>query len=620
MGLGVAAQPQDALQPRLGRPRRQTVERAQAIRVVGRGPAALDRRGRSRLPCRQAAELPSSAGHRRPRRARRRRSLHHAGRREGLAVRPQWPARRAAADALRAGGVAGAQSAVQAAVQPHQGELPAPGEPHQPVASGARQRGVPLRGHHLPVDRAPHRRRHEPLPSLPLRAAAGVLLRGVARAGARAQPGQRWLGDHRQRAHRGRGPRVGDRAPGAAADRRPGDPSGGPPLSLGGRWQRRCQRRFRQRPARHRARPQRAHPGIQGSDLRHPPRASSHRAGAAALRRRAPAPRGHHRDYRQHPHDPTRGLAVSVRASGGLLGPLNPARGAGWQDPPPRKGFFTDTSLCIGCKACEVACKEWNRIPEDGLAMLGTSYDNTGGLGASTWRHVAFIEQRKPMRMLPVANGMGDSPASGAASDVINPARGAADFRWLMSSDVCKHCTHAACLDVCPTGALMRTELGTVVVQEDICNGCGYCVPACPFGVIERREGDRTVHNAGVAQKCTLCYDRIGEGMTPACAQACPTESIQFGDLEELRERARERVGTLRAAGVSDARLYLDDQKDGIGGGGAFFLLLDEPEVYGLPPDPVVSTRELPAMWRTAAVAGLGLLAGAAAAFAGRRR
>ncbi|MGH7721784.1 MAG: 4Fe-4S dicluster domain-containing protein [Candidatus Dormibacteria bacterium] len=294
-----------------------------------------------------------------------------------------------------------------------------------------------------------------------------------------------------------------------------------------------------------------------------------------------------------------------------FVGPLDAARGAGWQDPPPRKGFFTDTSLCIGCKACEVACKEWNHVPEDGLTMLASSYDNTGGLGASTWRHVAFIEQRKPIRMLPVRDG----GAVGAATIPDGPQ----DFRWLMSSDVCKHCTQAACLDVCPTGALMRTEFGTVVVQADICNGCGYCVPACPFGVIERREGDGTVHNAGVAQKCTLCNDRLGAGMVPACAQACPTESIQFGDLDELRVRARERVETLHEHGVADARLYLDGDDDGIGGAGAFFLLLDEPEVYGLPPDPVVTTRDLPEMWRTAALAGLTLLAGAAAAFAGRR-
>src|ERR1700693_4573039 len=166
----------------------------------------------------------------------------------------------------------------------------------------------------------------------------------------------------------------------------------------------------------------------------------------------------------------------------------------------PAKGFFTDTTVCIGCKACEVACKEWNQVPEDGLRFTGMSYDNTMGLSADTWRHVAFIEQR---------------------SDC--------GIRWLMSTDVCKHCTLAACLDVCPTGALFRTEFGTVVVQDDVCNGCGYCVPACPFGVIARREED------GGAHKCTLCYDRLGVGLEPACAKACPTKSIQFGPLEELR-------------------------------------------------------------------------------------
>ena len=179
--------------------------------------------------------------------------------------------------------------------------------------------------------------------------------------------------------------------------------------------------------------------------------------------------------------------------------------------------------------------------------------------------------------------------------------------RWLMSSNVCKHCTESACLDVCPTGALMRTEFGTVVVQSDICNGCGYCVSACPFGVIERREGD------GRAWKCTLCYDRIGDGLEPACAKACPTESIQFGPVDELRERAQLRVSELQEAGESGARLYLEDPDDGIGGGGAFFLLLDEPEVYGLPPDPVVTTRDLPRMWKhVAAAAGALLLGGLA--------
>ena len=293
---------------------------------------------------------------------------------------------------------------------------------------------------------------------------------------------------------------------------------------------------------------------------------------------------------------------------------------SGWQNPPPRKGFFTDTSICIGCKACEVACKEWNGVPDDGFDLLGSSYDNTGALGASSWRHVAFIEQSGSDR--PEHGSAGTKVDLGMPSARLPGAdsQSRTDFRWLMSSDVCKHCTHAACLDVCPTGALFRTEFGTVVVQDDICNGCGYCVPACPFGVIDRRIGDKAAKNVGLAQKCTLCYDRLEAGMTPACAQACPTESIQFGDLDELRERAQRRVDDLRADGVEQAQLYLDDEADGIGGAGAFFLLLDEPEAYGLPPDPVVTTRDLPAMWKQAALAAAALLAGAIASFAGGRR
>src|SRR5262245_27215127 len=254
-------------------------------------------------------------------------------------------------------------------------------------------------------------------------------------------------------------------------------------------------------------------------------------------------------------------------------------------------GFFTDTSVCIGCKACEVACKEWNAIPDDGLDFTGMSYDNTGELGANTWRHVAFIEQRKPL---------GDQQTGASPVDLGMPGmpgeHDRSDFRWLMASDVCKHCTHAACLDVCPTGALFRTEFDTVVVQEDICNGCGYCVPACPYGVIDQRKDD------GRVWKCTLCYDRLSGGQEPACAKACPTDSIQFGPLDELRERAAQRVEE-----VPDARLYGADPDDGVGGTGAFFLLLDEPEVYGLPPDPVVTTRDLPRMWRQAAIAGAGV-------------
>ncbi|MFC0676173.1 4Fe-4S dicluster domain-containing protein [Brachybacterium hainanense] len=320
----------------------------------------------------------------------------------------------------------------------------------------------------------------------------------------------------------------------------------------------------------------------------------------------------------------------------------DPAADAGWGHSHERKGFFTDTSICIGCKACEVACKEWNRNPQDGdLEILGSSYDNTGALGANTWRHVAFVEQEKERieqaresgRKL-VSLGMpsvGPKPAPAApAADRTPPDT--PEFRWLMSSDVCKHCTHAGCLDVCPTGALFRTEFGTVVVQSDICNGCGTCVGGCPFGVIERRDdgtiatkGDRDrgpqdVPNHGTANKCTLCYDRLVDGQTPACAQTCPTTSIRFGDRAEMVEEAEQRVARLHEQGMTEARLYGANGRDGVGGTGSVFLLLDEPEVYGLPPDPQVPTAELPRMLRTAGIAAAGMLAATALAFLGGRR
>jgi formate dehydrogenase iron-sulfur subunit len=253
------------------------------------------------------------------------------------------------------------------------------------------------------------------------------------------------------------------------------------------------------------------------------------------------------------------------------------------------KGFFTDTTVCIGCKACEVACKQWNQLPEDGLFFTGMSYDNTVDLGASTWRHVSFVERSETLSDQHTALG---------------------EFSWLMMSDVCKHCRRAGCLEACPTGAILRTEFDSVYVQPDICNGCGYCVIGCPFGVIDRREGD------GRAWKCTLCYDRLQEDMTPACAKSCPTESIVFGDVEELRQRAHARVEQLHLNGVEEAYLYGADAADqqGTEGLNAFFLLVDRPEVYNLPPDPVVPTKKVADAWKAAAIAGLGMVATALAA------
>jgi len=229
---------------------------------------------------------------------------------------------------------------------------------------------------------------------------------------------------------------------------------------------------------------------------------------------------------------------------------------------PEPMGFYTDTTVCIGCKACEVACKEWNQLPatNGGRATLsGDSYDNTRRLDGIHWRHVKFIEQFAPDRR---------------------------DGRWLMMSDVCKHCVRAGCLEVCPTGAIIRTEFDTVVIQSDVCNGCRDCIGACPFGVIDINPV------SGTAQKCTLCYDRMRAGMTPACAQACPTASINFGTIRELKQKAQARVEQLHGRGERGAYLYGADEKM-LGGLNSFYLLVDKPEVYGLPPDPKLPSRNL---------------------------
>jgi formate dehydrogenase iron-sulfur subunit len=318
-----------------------------------------------------------------------------------------------------------------------------------------------------------------------------------------------------------------------------------------------------------------------------------------------------------------------------------------------RMGFFTDTTVCIGCKACEVACKQWNDLASDGGELrAGGSYDHTGALSGSTWRHVRFVEKLAPSPELRgeaearLARGEGggvpdipatgggelpprealEGPGSGAPGDLdlvewaedggdgggaVDVAQAVADMdRWIFMSDVCKHCTNAGCLDACPTGAIIRTELETVFIQPDVCNGCGYCIPACPFGVVDRDQID------GRAGKCTLCYDRLEDGLEPACAKSCPTDSIQFGPYDELVDRAKGRVVELHRRGVDDAYLYgaADEPGDELAGGlGAFFLLTEPPERYGLPAhaESPIQENVLPA---TAAAVGAGIAAAAGVA------
>jgi formate dehydrogenase iron-sulfur subunit len=184
-------------------------------------------------------------------------------------------------------------------------------------------------------------------------------------------------------------------------------------------------------------------------------------------------------------------------------------------------GFFTGTTVCIGCKACEVACHQWNTLParHDGhVDLTGHSYDNTESLSDVDWRPVKFIEQFSEDRT--------------------------SQARWLMMSDTCKHCVNAPCLEVCPTGAIVRTEFDSVYIQEPVCNGCRDCIWACPFGVIH------VSAQKHIAQKCTLRYDRLKDNLVPACAQACPTESIQIGPIEGLRTRASRRLEQLQGRGA----------------------------------------------------------------------
>jgi formate dehydrogenase iron-sulfur subunit len=251
------------------------------------------------------------------------------------------------------------------------------------------------------------------------------------------------------------------------------------------------------------------------------------------------------------------------------------------------KGFYTDTTVCIGCKACQAACHQWNQLPalNDGkVELTGDSYDNTGRLNAVDWRHVRFIEQIPEDRHQ-------DGFLKGS--------------RWLMMSDVCKHCVRAGCLEVCPTGAIIRTEFDSVYIQQDVCNGCRACIPACPFGVVD-------IGGDGKAHKCTLCYDRMQHGMEPACAQACPTDSIRFGDVAELMTLADQRVADLRGQGVP---AYVYGKEEIVGGLNCFFLLVDQPEVYGLPSKPELPSANVDKGFALSALTAAAVAVGSVVSF-----
>ncbi len=310
--------------------------------------------------------------------------------------------------------------------------------------------------------------------------------------------------------------------------------------------------------------------------------------------------------------DPPRsGLSALVDR---LIGPFR--RGARPQ-PRPAYGFYTDTTVCIGCKACEVACKQWNQLPADGFTWTGNSYDNTGELSATSWRHVKFIEQlssteeTRRMALDLVPPHPNPPPQGGREKEAPSPlvGEGWSGGRWLMMSDVCKHCVVAPCQQACPTGAILHNEFENVYIQPDICNGCAYCIAACPFGVITRTSFD------GHAHKCTLCYDRQRDGLVPACAKACPTASIQFGPLDELHQSARRRVAELHGRGVTSAHLYGETPSETYSGLNSFYLLVDRPSVYGLPEKPFNPWLHMRGDYIRALAAGLAALATLALVF-----
>ena len=270
-------------------------------------------------------------------------------------------------------------------------------------------------------------------------------------------------------------------------------------------------------------------------------------------------------------------LVTTLAAGGGPGEPPGPLAGAryGFEKRPPAAqarphAFFTDTSICTGCKGCEVACKQWNQLPVDDVRW-GGGYDNTHELSATSWRHVKFVER------FPEAPAAGDAPPLADIEAILAEPK---DGDWLIQSDQCKHCADSPCHDACPTGAIVYTEYGGVFVQPDICVGCSSCVAACPFGVITRSEID------GHAHKCTMCYDRLRDGLPPACAQACTTGAIAFGEHDDMLRQARARLAQVRAR-FPLASLYGADATPTYTESHSIYLLLGEPRAYGLPDNPV---------------------------------
>jgi len=214
-----------------------------------------------------------------------------------------------------------------------------------------------------------------------------------------------------------------------------------------------------------------------------------------------------------------------------------------------------DVSVCIGCKACQVACMEWNDLRDEVGECDGT-YNAPQDLTPSSFEVMRFSEYE---------NEEGD-------------------LEWLIRKDNCMHCAEPGCLKACPSpGAIVQYANGIVDFNSEHCIGCGYCVAGCPFNIPRISKKDNK------AYKCTLCSDRVYHGLEPACVKSCPTGSIQFGTKEQMLDYGAHRVEKLKERGFENAGIY---DPAGVGGTHVVYVLqhADKPEIYsGLPKDPHIS-------------------------------
>lgn len=204
-----------------------------------------------------------------------------------------------------------------------------------------------------------------------------------------------------------------------------------------------------------------------------------------------------------------------------------------------RKAFLIDTTRCTACRSCQVACKQWNKLPAEGTVNRG-SYENPPDLTPHLYNQIHFIEKDQ-----------GDG------------------LRWLFVNKRCMHCAEAGCMKVCPSaGALYRTDDGMVAFNQDKCIGCNYCVNGCPFDVPRYGANQKIT-------KCHACFDRLANGLTPACVKGCPTGTLQFGDRDRLLDKA----------GAAGQRIY---GANDLGGLGVLYVLDDAPGTYELPDKPAI--------------------------------